>query len=82
MHSEQLDPRPVVIITGGGSGIGAAAAERLAQDYRVVICAPRAGGSSIAGQTRKSNTNRNMIEFLLTVELGVREWSRFPVRGA
>lgn len=35
------DTRPVVLITGGGSGIGAATARRLAGAYRVVICGRR-----------------------------------------
>jgi meso-butanediol dehydrogenase / (S,S)-butanediol dehydrogenase / diacetyl reductase len=33
--------KPVVLITGGGTGIGAAAAGRLARDYRVAICGRR-----------------------------------------
>jgi len=33
--------RPVVLVTGGGTGIGAAAARRLAHDWQVVICGRR-----------------------------------------
>lgn len=33
--------RPVVIVTGGGSGIGAAVAERLTASHRVIICGRR-----------------------------------------
>ncbi len=41
MNSSQLDTRPVVLITGGGTGIGAAAAYRLAPTHRVAICGRR-----------------------------------------
>jgi meso-butanediol dehydrogenase/(S,S)-butanediol dehydrogenase/diacetyl reductase len=33
--------RPVVLVTGGGSGIGAAIARLLATDYKVVVCGRR-----------------------------------------
>lgn len=33
--------RPVVLVTGGGSGIGAAIARRLSSDYKVVVCGRR-----------------------------------------
>lgn len=33
--------KPVILITGGGTGIGAAAARRLAADHEVVICGRR-----------------------------------------
>ncbi|MDA5192933.1 SDR family NAD(P)-dependent oxidoreductase [Govanella unica] len=39
--NKQNDGKPVVLITGGGTGIGAAAARRLAADHEVVICGRR-----------------------------------------
>lgn len=37
----RMAEKPVVLITGGGSGIGAATAVRLADDWRVAICGRR-----------------------------------------
>lgn len=40
--SEQSSPRPVAVVTGGGSGIGAATAHALARDgFDVVVCGRR-----------------------------------------
>jgi meso-butanediol dehydrogenase / (S,S)-butanediol dehydrogenase / diacetyl reductase len=41
MNSSQQDTRPVLLVTGGGTGIGAAAAYRLAPTHRVAICGRR-----------------------------------------
>ena len=44
--------KPVAIVTGGGSGIGAAVAERLADSHRVIICGRRRGSlEAVAGRT-------------------------------
>jgi meso-butanediol dehydrogenase/(S,S)-butanediol dehydrogenase/diacetyl reductase len=41
MNSSGIDNRPVVLVTGGGTGIGAAVAHRLAITHRVAICGRR-----------------------------------------
>ena len=41
MRENDMSTKPVVLITGGGSGIGAAAARRLAVEWQVVICGRR-----------------------------------------
>lgn len=41
MSGEYRSTKPVVLVTGGGSGIGAAAARRLASEWQVVICGRR-----------------------------------------
>lgn len=41
MSESDMSTKPVVLITGGGSGIGAAAARRLAAEWQVVICGRR-----------------------------------------
>ncbi|MFZ2980921.1 MAG: SDR family NAD(P)-dependent oxidoreductase, partial [Sphingobium sp.] len=41
MSEAVVSEKPVVIVTGGGSGIGAAAARRLSRDWQVVICGRR-----------------------------------------
>lgn len=37
------DPRPVALVTGGVTGIGAATARRLSTAYRVAVCGRRTG---------------------------------------
>ena len=41
MSGDNRADRPVVLVTGGGSGIGAAAARRLSREWQVVICGRR-----------------------------------------
>jgi meso-butanediol dehydrogenase/(S,S)-butanediol dehydrogenase/diacetyl reductase len=41
VNSSDADTRPVVLVTGGGTGIGAAVATRLSSTHRVVICGRR-----------------------------------------
>ncbi|MBO9379148.1 SDR family oxidoreductase [Sphingomonas histidinilytica] len=41
MSQDQNGEKPVVIVTGGGSGIGAGAARRLAREWQVAICGRR-----------------------------------------
>ena len=41
MSGAVVSEKPVVVVTGGGSGIGAAAAHRLSRDWQVAICGRR-----------------------------------------
>lgn len=52
MSENDMSTKPVVLITGGGSGIGAAAARRLAAEWQVVICGRRRGPlEAVAAET-------------------------------
>lgn len=56
----QAGGKPVVIVTGGGSGIGAAVADRLAETHRVVICGRRQ--SSLEAVARRSGAETAAVD--------------------
>ena len=52
MARSEVSDRPVVIVTGGGSGIGAATAKRLAATHTVVVCGRRVASlEKVAAET-------------------------------
>jgi meso-butanediol dehydrogenase / (S,S)-butanediol dehydrogenase / diacetyl reductase len=67
--------RPVALVTGGGTGIGAGIARRLASTHRVVICGRRAdalervtadtGGLSIVGDVSKEADVERIVDTMI-----------------
>lgn len=54
--ADQSEPKSVVIVTGGGSGIGAAVAARLAPTSHVVICGRRQSSLAAVAQSTGADT--------------------------
>lgn len=75
MSTSSYDSRPTVLVTGGGSGIGAAVARRLATEYRVAICGRRSeplervtadtGGLSIVGDVSVETDVKRIVQTAL-----------------
>lgn len=67
--------RPVVLVTGGGSGIGAAIARNLGPDYLVVVCGRRlpplekiaaeTGGLALQADLSQAEASREIIDTII-----------------
>ena len=70
----------VALITAGGSGMGAAAARKLAQDgYRVAILSSSGKGEALAkalGGVGVTGSNQSNEDLQRLVDLAMREWGR------
>ncbi|WP_016855114.1 SDR family oxidoreductase [Halomonas smyrnensis] len=70
----------VALIMGGGSGMGAAAARRLAQDgYRIAILSPSGKGEALAeelGGVGVTGSNQSLDDVKQVVDLTMATWGR------
>lgn len=73
----------VAMISAGGSGMGAAAAERLAADgYRVAILSSSGKGEALAGSLGGigvTGSNRSNGDIRRLVDLAMERWGRIDV---
>src|ERR1700751_5138559 len=73
----------VAIVTAGGSGMGAAAARRLAQDgYRIAILSSSGKGEAIAkelGGIGVTGSNQSNADLERLVDLTLKQWGRIDV---
>ncbi|MFO1058325.1 MAG: SDR family oxidoreductase [Dongiaceae bacterium] len=76
----QADTPKVAIVTAGGSGMGAAAARRLAADgYRVAILSSSGKGEALAaelGGVGVTGSNRSNADLRRLVDLTMERWGR------
>ena len=75
--------RKVALITAGGSGMGAAAARRLADDgFRVAILSSSGKGEALAtelGGVGVTGSNRSNDDLARLVDLAMQQWGRIDV---
>jgi NAD(P)-dependent dehydrogenase (short-subunit alcohol dehydrogenase family) len=73
----------VAVVTAGGSGIGAAAAQRLAEDrFHVAVLSPSGKGESLAeklGGIGVTGSNQSTQDLTRLVDLTMQRWGRIDV---
>ncbi len=78
-----MDSRKVAIITAGGSGMGAGAARRLAEDgYHVAILSSSGKGETLAaelGGIGVTGSNQSNEDLKRLVDLAMEKWARIDV---
>jgi NAD(P)-dependent dehydrogenase (short-subunit alcohol dehydrogenase family) len=84
MHEEApMTTMKVALITAGGSGMGAAAARRLAQDgFRIGILSSSGKGQSLAeelGGVGVTGSNQSTADLARLVDLALSQWNRVDV---
>lgn len=75
-----MDVEKVALITAGGSGMGAAAARKLAQDgYRIAVLSSSGKGQALAeelGGVGVTGTNQSVEDLQRLVDLAMQRWGR------
>lgn len=78
-----MTPQKVAIITAGGSGMGAAAAEQLSADgFKVAILSHSGKGESLAkelGGLGVTGSNQSIADLQHLVDLSMQQWGRVDV---
>ena len=78
-----MSEQKVAIITAGGSGMGAAAAKRLAADgFKVAILSSSGKGEALAhalGGVGVTGSNQNVADLQKLVDAVVQRWGRIDV---